>query len=173
MKRFFQLLMLCGVLAPMLWASDNSPTDPKEKARYSTLGSKIMCTCGCSQMLLKCNHVGCPSSNGMERELATLVSDRPLNASGGASVQGPRTDEDVLNWFRKTRGVTAVVEPSSHGFELIAWIMPFAALILGFALVVVVILVWRVRRPPVAPADLDLDPALEAFRARAHRETEV
>jgi len=173
MKRFLQMLILCGVLAPMLWASDNSPTDPKEKARYNALGSKIMCTCGCSQMLLKCNHVGCPASDRMERELGTLVSDRPLNASGGASVLGPRTDEDVLNWFRKNYGVTAVVEPSSHGFELIAWILPPLALGLGLLLVIFLVRSWRLRTAPVAEADLNLNPELEAFRARAHRETEL
>jgi hypothetical protein len=32
---------------------------------------------------------------------------------------------------------------------------------------------WKLRTPPVAKADLDLDPDLEAFRARAHRETEI
>jgi cytochrome c-type biogenesis protein CcmH len=157
----------------------DEPNASSEKQRYDNLGGKIMCTCGCSQMLLKCNHVGCPNSDTMIRELRTLVSNSPLSASGGlgpgaqANTPVSRTDEDVLNWFRKKWGVTAVVEPSSHGFELLAWILPWAALGIGLIFVIVLVLLWQVRAGPVAPADVALDPKLEAFRSRAHRETEI
>lgn len=178
MRQLARLLMLCCALAPSLLAAD-APNASTEKKRYDNLGSKIMCTCGCSQMLLKCNHVGCPNSDTMTRELRTLVSDKPLSASGGtgpgvqASPQGSRTDEDVLNWFRRNWGVTAVVEPSSHGFELIAWILPPMALGLGLLLVIFLVRSWRLRTAPMAPADINLNPDLEAFRARAHQETEI
>ena len=127
---------------------------------FQNLGGKIMCSCGCAQMLLKCNHVGCPNSDRMIRELR-------------ANVQSTSNDEEVLNWFRKKWGVTAVVEPSTHGFELMAWIFPVAGLSLGLLLVILLIRNWKLRTAPVAAADLQLDPKLEAFRARAHRETEV
>src|SRR5689334_7487815 len=106
MKRLAKLLLL-PVLVLVLMGADN------QEARYQTLGGKIMCTCSCSQMLLKCNHIGCPNSARMIRELRTQV-------------QSTGNDEEVLNWFRKTWGVTAVVEPSTHGFELMAWVLPVA-----------------------------------------------
>lgn len=153
MKRFSKLLLL-PVLVVLLMGADN------QEARYQNLGGKIMCSCGCAQMLLKCNHVGCPNSDRMIRELR-------------ANVQNTSNDEEVLNWFRKNWGVTSVVEPSTHGFELMAWILPVAAL--GFGLLLVILLVhnWRLRSAHVAPADLALDPKLEALRARAHQETEI
>jgi cytochrome c-type biogenesis protein CcmH len=178
MKRLALLLILSAALTPALLVADG-PNASTEKQRYDNLGSKIMCTCGCSQMLLKCNHVGCPNSDTMTRELRTLVSNRPLSASGGpvsgVQVNTPvtRTDEDVLNWFRRKWGVTAVVEPSSHGFELIAWILPPLALGLGLVLVIFLVRSWKLRTAPVAAADLNLHPDLEAFRSRAHRETEI
>jgi hypothetical protein len=149
-----------------------------EQRRYDDLGGKIMCTCGCTQMLLKCNHVGCPNSDRMERELRALVSNTPLGPSGPtegiqASTQGARTDDEVLDWFRKNWGITAVVEPAKHGFALIAWIVPPAFLGLGLFLVILLVRSWRLRSAPIAPTDLNLDPDLEAFRIRAHRETEL
>jgi len=69
--------------------------------------------------------------------------------------------------------VTAVVEPSTHGFELLAWILPAAGLGLGLLLVVVLIRTWKMRPAPVAAGDMNLAPDLEALRARARRETEL
>lgn len=153
MKRLAQLLVLpCMVV--LLMGADN------QEARYQNLGGKIMCSCGCAQMLLKCNHVGCPNSDQMIRELR-------------ANVQSSRNDEEVLNWFRTKWGVTAVVEPSTHGFELLAWVLPAAGLGLGLLLVLLVIRSWRLRSAPVAMTDLNLAPELEAMRARARRETEL
>jgi cytochrome c-type biogenesis protein CcmH len=153
MKRAAQLLIL-PCLVVLLMGADN------QEARYQNLGGKIMCSCGCAQMLLKCNHVGCPNSAQMIRELR-------------AKVQDTRNDEEVLNWFRTKWGVTAVVEPSTHGFELLAWVLPAAGLGLGLLLVLLVIRSWRLRPATVAMADLNLAPELEAMRARARRETEL
>jgi cytochrome c-type biogenesis protein CcmH/NrfF len=153
MKKAIKLLLL-PCLVVLLMGADN------QEARFQSLGDKLMCTCSCAQMLLKCNHVGCPNSARMIKELR-------------ANVQRTGNDEEVLNWFRKTWGVTAVVEPSTHGFELMAWILPIAALGLGLLLVLLLVRTWKLRTAPIAPGDLHLDSELETLRARARRETEV
>lgn len=153
MKKIIQLLLLpCLVL--LLMGADN------QEARFQNLGDKIMCSCGCAQMLLKCNHVGCPNSARMISELR-------------ANVKRTSNDEEVLNWFRKTWGVTAVVEPSTHGFELMAWVLPVAGLALGLTLVLLLARNWKMRTAPIASADLKMDDRLEVLRARARRETEI
>jgi cytochrome c-type biogenesis protein CcmH/NrfF len=152
-KKFLKLLLLPCALV-LLMGADN------QEARFQNLGGKIMCSCGCAQMLLKCNHVGCPNSDQMIRELR-------------ANVVRTKDDEAVLNWFRTKWGVTAVVEPSTHGFELLAWILPAAGLGLGLLLVIVLIRNWKMRPAPAAAADVNLAPDLEALRARARRETEI
>lgn len=153
MKRIARLLIL-PCMAILLMGADN------QEARYQNIGGKIMCSCSCAQMLLKCNHVGCPNSAQMIRELR-------------ANVQSNRNDEEILNWFRANWGVTAVVEPSTHGFELLAWVLPAAGLGLGLLVVVFFIRSWKLRPVPVAVADLNLSPDLEAMRARARKETEL
>src|SRR5690349_22861052 len=106
MKRFSQIAALaCAIV--LFVGADN--------ARFENLGSKIMCSCGCGQMLLKCNHVGCPNSAKMIKQLHAQVDEKESGS-----------DEDVLNFFRREWGMTVVVEPSQHGFELLAWILPFA-----------------------------------------------
>ena len=153
MKKILKTLLLPCALV-LLMGADN------QEARFQNLGGKIMCTCSCAQMLLKCNHVGCPNSAQMIRELR-------------ANISRTQDDEAVLNWFRTKWGVTAVVEPSTHGFELLAWVLPAAGLGLGLLLVVVLIRTWKMRPAPVAAADMHLAPDLEALRDRARRETEL
>ena len=153
MKRALQLLLVACMVV-LLMGADN------QDARFQKLGSKIMCTCGCAQMLLQCDHVGCPNSDRMRSELRT-------------NVQTMSSDEGVLDWFRTTWGVTAVVEPRTHGFELVAWILPAAGLGLGLLLVIILIRNWKLRSAPVAAADLNLGPELEAMRARARQETDL
>ena len=31
-------------------------------SRYNDLNHRLMCTCGCAEILGECNHVGCPRS---------------------------------------------------------------------------------------------------------------
>jgi cytochrome c-type biogenesis protein CcmH len=170
-RRLAEILLLCCAVTLLMGADT-------QNARYERVGSKIMCTCGCAQMLLKCNHIGCPNSDRMIRELRALTGTTiDVGGSGGSSqiakLKPESDDEKVLQWFRENWGVTAVVEPATHGFELLAWIAPFAALGLGLLLVVVVVRLWRSRQAQTAPAGMPLDPHLEALRARARQETEI
>ncbi len=172
MKRRLSELLLLSCAVILLMGADTG------NARFQRLGDKIMCSCGCTQMLLKCNHVGCPNSDRMIRELRALTGVTGGVAAGGdaskvAKLKPIDNDEQVLQWFRENWGVTAVVEPATHGFELLAWIIPFAALALGLFLVVVFVRVWRLRQARTAPSAALLDPHLEALRSRARQETEI
>jgi cytochrome c-type biogenesis protein CcmH/NrfF len=151
MKRAGQILMLCCALVLFMGA---------DSSRFQTLGDKIMCSCGCGQMLLKCNHVGCPNSAKMISQLRTQAAS-------------DKSDEEVLNFFRREWGVTAVAEPAQRGFELLVWVMPFAALALGGLLVILIVRKWRQRLAKAGQPEIKLDPHLEALRARARQETEI
>ena len=172
MKRLAELLLL-GYAVIMLLGAD------AKEARFQRLGDKIMCSCGCTEMLLKCNHVGCPNSDRMIRELHALTGTLGGTGTGGpdsgqvSGIEEQSDDEAVLNWFRRTWGVTAVVEPATHGLELWAWILPPAALALGLFVSILVIRNWRRRAPRAAPADTELDPYLASLRDQARRETEI
>ena len=52
LKRGLQLALLFLLVMTFLGADENS--------RFQSLGHKLMCACSCNQVLLECNHVGCP-----------------------------------------------------------------------------------------------------------------
>jgi cytochrome c-type biogenesis protein CcmH len=149
-KRFILVLILCCFPLLLTAAED----------RFNDIGGKIQCACGCAQMLLKCNHVGCQSSEGMIRQLRAKVSEYS-------------NDEDVLNWFRRNYGMTVVVSPATHGFELWIWVVPP---VLGAAFLILVIMLirrWRMRMAPIHAAELAFDPHLQQLQERARKETEL
>jgi cytochrome c-type biogenesis protein CcmH/NrfF len=151
MRRFQRLCLALALCcsATLLMGAD------VDKGRYEKLGGKMQCMCGCNQMLLKCNHVGCPVSPVMIRDLQASIKAKPQ-------------DEEVLNWFRHNYGITTVIEPATHGFELTIWVVPPVLFSLAVVLVVLTILSWRRHASPAV-----LNPELESMRERARRETEI
>jgi cytochrome c-type biogenesis protein CcmH len=169
MKKFAEILLLCAAIS-LLVGADEGPD-----ARFKRLGGKIMCTCGsCEYMLLECNHVGCPNSTRMIGQLHALTGSlRGPGSEEYASIQPESNDQAVLNWFRRSWGVTAVVEPGTKGFELLAWVLPWLVPALGLLLIGIAFVLWSSRRTKASTASARLDPHLEALRERARRETEI
>jgi len=131
--------------------------------RFENLGHKLMCRCGCNQILLECNHVGCSYSEKMRQELM-------------AGLQGPDSDDLVLQRFVQEYGGVVLAAPTATGFNRVAWITPFAALGVGILAVVYVVRRWKLRQmrlaasaPQAPPVNLELN----EFRERARKETEI
>ncbi len=144
---------LCVAILAMgsLGAADTS-------VRYDNLGHQMMCVCSCAQILIECNHVGCPDSAGMLQMLRTSLA-------GGAS------DRGILEAFQAKYGPTVLAAPMLTGFNKIAWIMPPAVLAFGLAGSLVLIRRWRLARVET-PHRVALSPQQAAARERIRRETE-
>lgn len=129
--------------------------------RFDELGHKLMCTCGCGQILLECNHVGCSGSETMRAELKAAM------LRGGS-------DEDVLNWFVQKYGPVVLSAPPKTGFNRVAWIMPYAALALGLMLTIVVVRLWKSRQSSeVRVATGGPNTEMDALRRRIDEETRL
>jgi len=89
-----------------------------DRARFNDLGHRMMCVCGCNQILLECNHVGCTYSDRMREQLS-------------AAIQQESNDENILQTFVKEYGTTVLAAPTMRGFDRVAWIMPFAVFLAG------------------------------------------
>jgi cytochrome c-type biogenesis protein CcmH/NrfF len=154
-KRLVQVCLLIAGVVLFSGAGDDT-------ARFNDLGHRLMCGCGCRQILLECNHVGCSYSDRMRAELVAAV-DRGDN------------DDLTLQSFVQKYGPTVLAAPTKTGFDRVAWIAPYVALMLGLGLVGFIVRAWR-SRPPLKPADLPppvIGPELEQLREQARRETEV
>ena len=155
LKRWMQGLAVCFLAVVMLGAADGG-------ARFSRLGHQMMCACGCGQVLLECNHVGCPDSDRMIGELRAQMT------SGGS-------DSSILNWFAAKYGATILAAPIRGGFDNVAWIAPFAVFFFATVGTGVLIYFWKRRsatnRPPVSTTGI-LDSDRDAMRERIRRETE-
>ena len=156
-RRAFHSLILTAAVFLFMGAGGN--TD----ARFHDLGHRMMCTCGCGQILLECNHVGCTSSDKMRNELQAAL-DKGDN------------DDLILQGFVQEYGPTVIAAPTATGFNKVAWIMPFVVLALGIVFVWRIVLSWK-DRPTPALADGIVIPQqgreLDNLRARARRETEL
>jgi cytochrome c-type biogenesis protein CcmH len=155
LRRGIQSGILCLAVFGMLAAGDPA-------SRFSEIGHRMMCVCGCNEILLECNHVGCPDSDGMRAELMAAVS---------------RGDSDSLvqQAFVQKYGPTVLAAPTTKGFDRTAWIMPIIALLMGFGVVVLVVRAWKNRPEPVIADGLPpvRGAELEHFREQARRETEI
>ena len=153
LKRGLQLACLFLLSMTLLSADDD--------ARFVSLGHKLMCSCGCNQALLECNHVGCPVSPVMRKELA-------------ANVDRGDSDDLVLQAFVQKYGPTVLLAPPTTGFNRTAWVMPYLALVVGLTAVVLIVRAWK-NRPLVLPEGA-VAPAsgeeLTRFREQARKDTE-
>jgi cytochrome c-type biogenesis protein CcmH len=159
-----QALAIAVVCIGFLGAGPSRSVD----ARFNDLGHKLMCVCGCNQILLECNHVGCSYSTQMRDELMAALT-RGGSGGGGST---PDSDDLVLQSFVQKYGATVLAAPPTSGFNIVAWIVPFVALVAGLGLVTIIVRKWKFRVQPVGAQDLN-QAELEEFRRRAREETEV
>ncbi len=124
------------------------------------VGKRMMCLCGCNQVLAECNHVGCSMSAGMIDQLEQRVARN-------------ESDDLILQAFVQEYGQRVLAEPPATGFNLAAWVMPLFALVVGA--IVVLVTLTRMRRPaaaPAAPRGVRVSAeALERLRMQADRES--
>jgi cytochrome c-type biogenesis protein CcmH/NrfF len=152
--RTLQSILLVAIAVTMLGAVHS---------QYERVGGKLMCACGCGQMLLECNHLGCPDSPGMIQELHQQVVS-------GAS------DKAILAVFAAKYGPTVLAAPIRGGFDDVAWIMPFGIFVAAIAGTFLIVWIWKRRQvvalEPTPNIPANINPHETALRERIRRETE-
>src|ERR1700721_1568977 len=112
-SRVLHVALLLVASLTMLGAGSSTTT-------LDRIGHKLVCQCGCGQILMECNHVGCPVSPVMIYELRTQLD-------GGANAAA------ILNTFMAKYGPIVLSAPIRGVFDIVAWVVPFAVLLLGGA----------------------------------------
>jgi len=152
LKLWARATIVC-LIAVLMLGANRSP-------RFDKVGHKMMCACGCGQVLLECNHVGCQISPGMLAELHSQMD-------GGGS------DSSILNWFAAKYGATVLAAPIRGGFDNVAWIVPIAVFFLATVGTGVLIWKWKSQFVRVStPSPVEIGSGNGALRERIRRETE-
>lgn len=115
----------------------------------SSVSDKLTCQCGCAAVLTECPHQDCgwgiPAKQYIKQQL-----------------EAGQTPEALVQYYVDEFGEQVLAAPTKRGFNLVAWVLPFAALIIGAVAMYFLIGVWTRRNGPEAelvPArDVDLAP---------------
>ena len=123
--------------------------------------SSLTCQCGCGLTVHSCDHLNCPSAIPLKQEIGGQIAEK-------------RTLPQILSFFEQKYGEKVLAAPTTRGFNLAAWVMPFVVLGLGGVLVAVVLRRWR-GEPNPAGADAGgpveaITPVQAKLRERLARE---
>jgi cytochrome c-type biogenesis protein CcmH len=108
-------------------------------------------------MLGECNHVGCSASGKMRSELA-------------AAIDSGATDQEILSSFAAKYGATVLAAPTTHGFDLVAWIAPIAVFLAALLGTILLVRQWSIGKK-LAAAQV-ADPTMDALREKIRHETD-
>ena len=92
-----------------------------------------------------------------------------------AALDAGKSDNEVLAAFIEKYGTTVLASPSHSGFDRVAWIMPYFALIVGVGGVALIVRAWHKRyggKAEAASAGMSAAD-LSRFREQARKETDL
>lgn len=85
----------------------------------SEITNGLACTCGCNMVVSACE-------GSMECSVAKQITDQVTQM-----VNEGQSKDEIIRSFVKKYGERILAAPTKKGFNLMAWIMPFLALMLG------------------------------------------
>lgn len=98
----------------------------KDATTVSDVSKGLMCTCGCTMVLYSCQ---CGTADTMTGNIQTMIDDG-------------MTKEEILNSYVKNNGQAILAAPTKKGFNLSAWIMPFAMLTVAGFMILLLLKRW-------------------------------
>jgi cytochrome c-type biogenesis protein CcmH len=116
----------------------------------------LTCQCGCGLTVANCNMPTCSFSVPLRRDIDRMI------ASGMTRAQ-------IIAFYRRKYGEKVLSAPTTEGFNLLAWTMPFIALALGGGLMVLAVGRWH-SNSPSAPSEATGQPP--PFDAELRRKLE-
>ena len=120
----------------------------------------LTCQCSCGLTVHSCNHLQCGFAVPAKQTIAEQVSQ-------GAGKEG------IVATFVARYGEKVLSAPTTSGFNLAAWIVPFLVVLGGGVLIGVVSLRWTRRRPQNDSEKLAPAEATDQYRDRLKKELDT
>jgi cytochrome c-type biogenesis protein CcmH len=129
------------------------------KTSLQEVSEGLTCQCGCGLTVANCNHPQCEFSVPVRSQIERMI------AQGMSGAQ-------IIQFFRAKYGEKILSAPTREGFNLLAWIIPFAAVFAGCFIIVGAISRWRAN--PVMETEATADgPALYDPELKSRLEQEI
>lgn len=149
-----RLVVVLGLLLGM-------PTLAADSPGFQELEESLTCQCGCGLTVHSCNHLQCPSAIPLRQEIR-------------AQMEKGLGKDAILQHFADKYGEKILSSPTTTGFNLTAWVVPFVMVALGSIFVMFTLLRWRRGKPrpatPVAVPQPPGDAPLSAHEKTLERE---
>lgn len=113
-------------------------------AERDQLEKKLHCQCGCTLDVYTCRTTdySCGVSPAMHRDIIALV-------------QGGYGADEIIDAFVGSYGERVLMAPTKSGFNLVGWLMPFGAVIVGGGALALLLARWRRRGAEAAALRAD------------------
>ena len=111
MWRVLSVVLIIGVLLA-------TPASAASSVSVSSIGEKLVCLCGCNQTIAACPDDPCSFAD-------------PARATIAQKLAQGLSEPQIIQSFVAQYGEKVLVTPPKSGFNLVAWILPFAVLMAG------------------------------------------
>ena len=98
-------------------------------ATVSDMAKQLSCQCGCFSVLSNCAHGECVVQGTMSSQIEQKLA------------QG-QSEAQIIQFFVAKYGEQVLAAPPKQGFTLMAWVAPFAALLLGAGIIYILLKKW-------------------------------
>lgn len=133
-RRGFGTIGMPIAVAAMILAAATVMADTRPSVAQIT--EALSCQCGCGLTIANCIHPNCSFGIPVRGEIDELI-------------RAGKDERAIVASFRAKYGEKILSAPTTEGFNLLAWTMPFIALLAG----AVIIVLFVVRRRSGAPAE--------------------
>lgn len=127
-----------------------------ESPTVSGIAKELLCQCGCTMVLSNCE---CEYQEvmiaGIEQQIA----------------QG-RSKGQIIDSFVAQYGEQVLLSPTKKGFNLMAWILPFVALLAGGIAIYIALRAWVRRGKHLLGVEAEAEETDEEYRRRLEKELE-
>ena len=101
-----------------------------ERSTLATISQGLTCQCGCGLTVANCNHPTCSFSVPVREQIESMLG------KGESGAQ-------IIGLYRQKFGEKVLSAPTTEGFNLVAWVMPFLVVVLGGVVIVYMANRWR------------------------------
>lgn len=131
--------VLCLAALPVF--AQTPPDSAKvETTALSAIRRQLACYCSCGMTVQDClGGMVCSESRALSKEVSQMM-------------QAGKSRDEILQAMAAKHGESILAAPTKKGFNLMAWILPFAALAAGGVIVAMIVKHWHKHSSLPAPS---------------------